>query len=507
MQTVLGKFKDYQRARVDFVQSMAQLALREQHVSIMENAGVMDMLKPLLEDNVPGIQVTAALALGRLASYSETISKSIIDSGTLPHLIKTLKQDSPHARNASAFVIRSMAKHSPEMADTLVQAGVLAPLTTCLEHVDAKVKESGAWALDYIAQHSASLSEAVVKSGALPLLVMCLEEPEQSLKRIAASTLSDIAKHSPKFAQAIVDSNALNTLAILLKMNDASLLRHVCACIAQIVKHSAELCDQITKHGILNKVIECLHSEHVSVRHNAMICVREVAKRSLKHSSSIVETGCIKIVLDLLKEGDAPSLWLPGAMVLGFIAGHSAEHASKIIDLDGVPVLKNALADGQQANNETRAAVAWALGQIGRHSPTHARVMGEAGIFSELLSLFRSTKTDSELRSKVSATLEITVAQCTEIDSLESLMNGAHPEVLKYVLHQFVALLPNSTELKRKFVENGILRRVQEIDREDDDDGEIGNLVSRIRRCFPQEVADYYAPGNDEKLLERHFGT
>ena len=69
--SVLSVFETYQKARVAFVQSVADLATRAQNIEIMQNAGVMQLLRPLLLDNVPSIQQSSALALGRLANYSD----------------------------------------------------------------------------------------------------------------------------------------------------------------------------------------------------------------------------------------------------------------------------------------------------------------------------------------------------------------------------------------------------------------------------------------------------
>ncbi len=62
--TVLQAFEDYQKARVSFVQTVADLATRPQNIDTLQNANVMALLRPLLLDNVASIQQSAALALG-----------------------------------------------------------------------------------------------------------------------------------------------------------------------------------------------------------------------------------------------------------------------------------------------------------------------------------------------------------------------------------------------------------------------------------------------------------
>ncbi len=88
--SVLLNFEEYQKARVKFVQSVAEAATRPQNIEVMNNAGVMQLLKPLLLDNVPSIQQTAALALGRLANYSEDLAEGIVSNEVLPQLVSSL---------------------------------------------------------------------------------------------------------------------------------------------------------------------------------------------------------------------------------------------------------------------------------------------------------------------------------------------------------------------------------------------------------------------------------
>lgn len=50
--SVLQHFEAYQKARVTFVQAVAEAATRPQNIEVMQNAGVMQLLRPLLLDNV-----------------------------------------------------------------------------------------------------------------------------------------------------------------------------------------------------------------------------------------------------------------------------------------------------------------------------------------------------------------------------------------------------------------------------------------------------------------------
>ena len=77
---VLQPFEQYQKARVTFVQTVAELATRPQNIEALQSAGVMSLLRPLLLDNVPSISQSAALALGRLANMNEELAESVVNN-------------------------------------------------------------------------------------------------------------------------------------------------------------------------------------------------------------------------------------------------------------------------------------------------------------------------------------------------------------------------------------------------------------------------------------------
>ncbi|KAG5459412.1 MAG: hypothetical protein BJ554DRAFT_186, partial [Olpidium bornovanus] len=89
---VLAVFEKYQKERLFFVQTIADHASRESNIEVLQSAGVMSLLRPLLLDNVPAIQQAAALALGRLANYNEELAVAVVDGDILPQLVYSLSE-------------------------------------------------------------------------------------------------------------------------------------------------------------------------------------------------------------------------------------------------------------------------------------------------------------------------------------------------------------------------------------------------------------------------------
>ncbi|XP_051872268.1 sperm-associated antigen 6 isoform X5 [Pristis pectinata] len=436
----LQVFEQYQKARTHFVQTIAELATRPQNIETLQNAGVMSLLRPLLLDVVPSIQQTAALALGRLANYNDDLAEAVVKGDILPQLVYSLAEQNRFYKKAAAFVLRAVAKHSPQLAQAVVDSGALDALVICLEEFDPGVKEAAAWALGYVARHNAELSQAVVDAGAVPLLVLCIQEPEVPLKRIAASALSDIAKQSPELAQTVVDAGSIAHLAQMILNPDAK----------------------------------------------------------LKLSQLIVNTGGVAAVIDYI--GDSKSnVRLPGIMMLGYVAAHSENLAMAVIVSKGVAQL--AICLSEEPEDHIKAASAWALGQIGRHTPEHARAVAVANVLPKLLALYMQTGSSEDLQIKAKKALKNILQKCTYLPALDPLLHDAPPNVLKHVVGQYSKVLPHDTKARRLFVTSGGLKKIQEIKAEPG--SVMQEYINGINNCYPEEIVRYYSPGYSDALLER----
>jgi hypothetical protein len=68
---------------------------------------------------------------------------------------------------------------------------------------------------------------------------------------------------------------------------------------------------------------------------------------------------------------------LPGLMALGYIAAFSETLALAVIAEKGLEPLCAAVA--QESEDHIRAAAAWSLGQVGRHTPDHGKAVADTG--------------------------------------------------------------------------------------------------------------------------------
>merc|ERR1712203_1064942 len=190
---------------------------------------------------------------------------------------------------------------------------------------------------------------------------------------------------------------------------------------------------------------------------------------------------------------------LPGIMTLGYIAAFSETLALAVVVSKGIPPLKDAVIN--EPEDHIKAASAWSLGQIGRHSPDHARALAEADVLRRLLAVYLHQDSSEDLQTKAKRALKSVIQKCTHLPALEPLLQEAPPNILKYVVQQFSKVLPNDTNARRSFVQSGGLQKIQEVKAEVG--SKLRDAIDAIRELYPKDIREYYTPNYAETLLNK----
>ena len=127
-------------------------------------------------------------------------------------------------------------------------------------------------------------------------------------------------------------------------------------------------------------------------------------------------------------------------MTLGYISAFDDSLAMAVIVSKGIAPLKDAIQN--EPEDHLKAAAAWSLGQIGRHSPDHAKFLAEADVPSQLLAVYMLAESSKDLKDKSKKALKNIIQMCTHLPALEPLLQLAPNNILTYVCAQFAKVLP-----------------------------------------------------------------
>merc|ERR1712141_569101 len=211
-----------------------------------------------------------------------------------------------------------------------------------------------------------------------------------------------------------------------------------------------------------------------------------------------VNAGGVAAVVDYVSDTRG-NLRLPGIMMLGYVGAQSENLAMAVIVSKGVVALTVVLSE--ETEDHIVAAAAWALGQIGRHTPEHAKAVAVANVLPKLLHAYLRADASEDLQTKAKKALKNILQKCVHLPALEPLLHDAPSNILKHVVGQFSKVLPHDSKARRLFVTSGGLKKIQEI--KSDPGSALAEYINTINNCYPEEIVKYYSPGYSEALLDR----
>lgn len=116
-------------------------------------------------------------------------------------------------------------------------------------------------------------------------------------------------------------------------------------------------------------------------------------------------------------------------MALGYISAFSETLALAVIVHQGILPLKDALVNEPEAH--IKSAACWSLGQIGRHTPEHAKALAKADVFRRFIQIYKSASVhddegNSDLKTKAQRALKTALQKCTHMPALEPLLHVSY---------------------------------------------------------------------------------
>ncbi|GBG87410.1 hypothetical protein CBR_g45467 [Chara braunii] len=256
----------------------------------------------------------------------------------------------------------------------------------------------------------------------------------------------------------------------------------------------------VVEAEVFPKIFTCLKDADLVVRKNAGTMIREVAKHTPELAQLIVSNGGVGALVDYVAESEGNNR-LPGIMALGYISAFSETLALSVIASKGIAPIMHALVN--EPEDHVKSASAWSLGQIGRHSPDHAKAIADSGSLQHLVAAHVAMTSSDDLKTKTKRALKGIVERLTFLPALDSLLQEprAPESVIKYVLHQIAKVLPNDSESRHSFVTSGGFAKVQQLQAAPGT--KLREHVDAINSCYPDEIVKYYSPGYSESLLKK----
>ncbi len=380
---------------------------------------------------MPTVAQTAALAVGRMASFSVEVAEELAACGILEQLCGSMQASVlPGQLKSGCFVLKSVCRHTAELTGAALQAGAAAALLHCLRQVDASVREGAAQAAASLAQHSGEQAAALLQAGLAAPLVEALREPEPSLRRAAALALGELGKHDAEAAGAIEASGGIPALMALLATGvrgggaggggssgppgaippelAARVVRSGITALSALVKHTPPLAECAVQARAFPLVLERMGDSDEAVRRAAAVLLREIVKHSEQLAGVAVEAGAVGTCVQYLTQ--CASLTAPAGSSSSSGATGGSQLAATSAATPGAASTASLVRSAASASDScmfrgaARLPAAMALGYISAYSSALAlRVVASGGVVALKEALLDKNSSGSSMSSSSSS--------------------------------------------------------------------------------------------------------
>lgn len=512
---VIQPFEEYQKSRIMFVQTVAELAIRKQNIDALNSLGVIKLLGPLLSDPVTSVKQSAALAIGRLAKSNMEIAKAVIEekSRIIPQLIESKDTNNKFFKKAACFVIAEVSKHSKELANKVCEENAIHFLITCLEEYDPSVKETAAWALGVIAKSSPVLAEKIVTEGAVDMLKNCLQEPEIEIKRYAVQTLSFIAKHSEHLTNSVTSrGDNLNVICYYLNSKDIELKRKIILCLAHMANNSTSVANSILEiipQAIFLDCIRSVQDEYVQI--NTIGLLNEIAIKKMENAQKInTLIGFVHIVefLNRNKAKEKGDARLAGLSLISNISEYSKELVESLMEVNVLKPLSEII--DNEENQKIKSLACKAIGHLASQTADIANKIARYDrLAQKLLVLYLHKHSGNELRDCSKKALDSVIQVCDKLDTLQPLLEGVkmefnetlYEDVLIGLMKRLKDILSANKPERKDFIKKGgPLEKIMTLK------GTYKRLVDEVKQFgefYSNEIMNYYSKEYENQIIEK----
>ncbi|KOO25325.1 axoneme central apparatus [Chrysochromulina tobinii] len=526
---VLPAFAAFQRARVEFAQEVAKLALPAGEALVSKNAAsgtyetdgaekvlstleasfnLMPEMRSLLTDVAPTVRENAMLAVGRLCGLSDKLHGQVADPTLLDATISTITSSSqPSLVHAAMFLLHTAVRSSAEVAHLAVEHNALVAVCERLEDTDSQTKQAAVWCLCSIASHEAPLASAVVEAGAVPLLILCLKEHSLPLRRLTLSCLGSIAKHEQVLAEVLHKEGALSAAVEFLSSPDMLLRRHACRALACATQHHTGANEWVPAPArkLLVETMQVADPETLAF---AATLAQQLAKHSNSVASSFHDLGAVPLLVAHMRQGHASPT--SAAAAIGHICDGSSAAAVAALQLGVLETIHALLAS--HAPVPVCVVLCQCLGAMSNADETVAKAIDQSGCLQLVLeaTLLSKRKIGPAARQVLRAGLGRALGKCASYPVLVFLLErlpftGPHcePPILAALLKALARVLSTKGTYRLDFMQRGALSVAQQASKIKSPELLDALKTLNSPSIFPKQMVDATAPDYESKLLDK----
>ncbi|CAI9092990.1 OLC1v1028384C1 [Oldenlandia corymbosa var. corymbosa] len=297
---------------------------------IVEEGGVLPLLKLLKTDSSVDAQIAAATTLFLIANDEEKVCAIINELG-VPIIVQTLASSSMKVQILLASLVASMAKHSPLAQEDFARANVIRPVVTLLS-ADSSIEEPSS----RVGTHMQSFHSVVDEK------MEIFKERENNKLNRSPGLASSLSMQSVNGSNGGSSRGGLHKKERENEPPEVKLsLKTKCAeALWMLAKGSASNSKRITETKGLLCLARIVETEQGELLLNSLMAIMEITsaaesnadlRRAAFKTNSFAAKAVVDQLLRVIKEHHDPKLSIPAIRAIGFLARTFPARETRVI--------------------------------------------------------------------------------------------------------------------------------------------------------------------------------
>ncbi|KAL6186448.1 hypothetical protein ACLB2K_042568 [Fragaria x ananassa] len=305
----MGQLADRVEAAVELA-SLAQDNDRNKKI-IVEEGGVIPLLKLLKEESSPEAQTAATTALYNLAGDQEKV-RAIVDEDGVPIIVQVLRDSAMRVQTRAASLVARMAQHDSVAQDEFARSNVIRPLVTLLSFEsfleDPKL-QAGKQSIHSVFEINKEMEKGSQRRSYTNSFSSSSYTYSEGSSRGGHNHRKDRENEQPP-------------VKLQMKINCAEALW-------MLARGSISNSRRITETKGLLCLAKLVEKEQGELQYNCLMTIMEIADAAesnadLRRAAFKTNSPAAKAVVDqlirLVKEGNSPTLQVPAIKAIGSLA-------------------------------------------------------------------------------------------------------------------------------------------------------------------------------------------
>lgn len=304
-------------------------------------SGLIPRLVQLLDMNEdPMIQFEVAWILTNICSGTSEQTRSVVESGALPKLIKLIRSPDLRVCEQAVWALGNIIGDGSETRDLVISYGMVPELLS-LMHPELEVGflRNATWVLVNLCRYKNPPTNIAVIKQLLPALLFLVDSPDQTILVDTTWAISYITELGSEYSQLIIDSGLTKKMACLISHGEAKIEMAAIRALGCIATGNDEQTQAVIDSGAIKQLGKAMSRNNDRIAKDALWFISNVVAGSVEQIQAVIDESLVPLIIHFLSRGDYQQQKEASWAVYNFCLVGNKNQLQVLIENKAIPAL------------------------------------------------------------------------------------------------------------------------------------------------------------------------